>query len=427
MDLMKCSERTLRKPCRYCGQTELYWAHDLDSAGSSYCQRCGVVRDFTLINKDGTLHDCHPSASSSSEDSDEQLAQLAERLNRPASAEVISRTDLPPVNGAVHHGADREATARKLADLLADMAPAVDESQVRQIVSESLSDFRHDMLDITGQVISDRLSRLTLPTVVQVEQPDKPTVTIDGAHNRLPVILKIIAQRLHVLMVGPAGTGKSTIADQSAEALGLSYYSISLSPQTPASSILGYMQAAGEYVRSLYREAYEHGGVFHFDEFDNAHPSVLAVINASLANGQMAFPDGMVKRHADFVCVASANTYGRGPDRAYVGRQQIDAATLDRFTVVPVDVDQALEEAICRATGAPDSTVQQVLAYVRKLRSNAEAHKMPLVFSPRASHGMCKLLTAGLSIREVIEFRVRRGISDQDWSKVSMGVATPSI
>jgi cobaltochelatase CobS len=303
------------------------------------------------------------------------------------------------------------------------MAPKVDESQVREILRTELGGVIAD----ANTKLDAKIAELSMPTVVKIERSDGSVKTIDGAHNRLPVILKIIAERLHVLMVGPAGTGKSTIADQAAEALGLSYYSISLSPQTPASSILGYMQAAGEYVRSLYREAYEFGGVFHFDEFDNAHPSVLAVINASLANGQMAFPDAMVKRHADFVCVASANTYGRGPDRAYVGRQQIDAATLDRFTVVPVDVDEALEEAICRTTGATHTVVSEVLRYVRGLRKAAELHKMPLVFSPRASQGACKLLTAGLSLDEVIEFRVRRGISDQDWSKVSSGVGRPSI
>lgn len=424
MELVKCSERTNRKPCRYCGAGELYWAHDLDASGRErYCERCKAMRNFTLINKDGTVHQCHPDASHDTGSDDAVPAAEPAVVAAPVvvRAEVLSRTDSPLASGS------RQAAAAQLADLLGQLAPAVDESQVRDIVSERMSGFAADMTETVGALVSDRLAALTMPAVVRIESPDGASRVIEGAHARLPVILKIIGRRKHVLMVGPAGTGKSTIADQCAEALGLEYASISLSPQTPASSILGYMQAAGEYVRTLYRDRYEKGGVFHFDEFDNAHPSVLAVINASLANGQMAFPDGMVPRHPDFVCVASANTYGRGPDRAYVGRQAIDAATLDRFAVVPVDVDEALEKSICQATGATHTVVDEVLRYVRALREAAAMYKLPLVFSPRASEGMCSLLMAGLSLPEVIEFRVRRGISDQDWQKVSAGVSGPRI
>lgn len=50
-----------------------------------------------------------------------------------------------------------------------------------------------------------------------------------------------------------------------------------------------------------------------------------------MANNVCAFPDKMVKKHKDFIVCASGNTYGTGADRKYVGRLEIDAATLDRF------------------------------------------------------------------------------------------------
>ena len=171
----------------------------------------------------------------------------------------------------------------------------------------------------------------------------------------------------------------------------------------------------------MFREAYENGGVFHFDEVDNSHPSVLAVINAALANGHMAFPDGMVKRHPDFRCVASANTYGNGPDRAYVGRQAMDMATKDRFEIVSIPVDEALEESLCMAHGLDAAKVKQVLGYVRYLRHQAETHKLPLSFSPRRSDSACALLAAGMDALTVLETSIRRGISDSDWMKVSSG------
>jgi len=133
----------------------------------------------------------------------------------------------------------------------------------------------------------------------------------------------------------------------------------------------------------------------------------------------MAFPDKMVERHKNFRCVASANTYGRGADRAYVGRQQIDAATLDRFTIETIEIDEALETDLCLATGLDNDRVTHVLSTVRKYRKNAANKKMTTVISPRASIGMCRLLQAGKTWEDALEARVRRGMSDADWAKLT--------
>jgi len=288
-----------------------------------------------------------------------------------------------------------------LAALLDLLAPKVDATQVHSIVDE-------------------RLRGLVLPVQVEIKR-DGIVRKVEGlAHKSLAVVIRRL-QRKNVLMVGPAGTGKSHIAHQAADAIGLEFYSISLTPQTPASSITGYMTATGEYIKTAFRTAFEHGGVFLFDEVDNGHPSTLGIVNSALANGTMAFPDGMVKRHPDFRCVASANTYGRGPDRAYVGRQALDAAFMDRFTVLTIEVDEALEEALCMATGLDGTRVKGCLAYVRHLRAKATEHKLPLVFSPRRSESLCDALADGFTVAESVDMEVRRGISDTDWRKVADG------
>jgi cobaltochelatase CobS len=323
-------------------------------------------------------------------------------------------------NGTPKPAGDDLATA---AALLAALRPTVDADSIRGMITEQHGSYAAELLS----KVDAKIDQITAPVTVQIKTDTETRVIPGLTHKSVPTVLTVLNAGEHCLMVGPAGTGKSTIAEQCADALGVSYYSISLSPQTPASSLLGYMQAAGEYVASLYRQAFEHGGVFHFDEFDNAHPSVLAVINASLANGHMAFPDKMVARHPEFRVCASANTYGRGPDRQYVGRQALDAATLDRFSIVSVEYDRALENELCKGTGAAGNVVREVLSYVWQLRDNAERHKMTLIFSPRASVGMCRLINAGMPVNEAIESRARRGISDADWAKVTQGVSLPHL
>lgn len=414
--LVKHSVRTLRKACRCHGRTDLWWAHDTDipvdedkrpvsesgkpehicaGAKTDGSDPCNVSGKFTLIEKDGTRHDTSNNSNNGT--------RTPNPVPDTPKFEFKGDEAVTPAATAAPAPADDKLSA--VSALLELLAPKVDESQVRAIVAEAVSQIVHP----------------TRTVVVNAETEER--VTPDGlTHAKLADVIVLLDAGEHVLMVGPAGTGKSTIAEQSAESLALEYGSISLSPQTPASAILGYMQAAGEYVRTVFRERFEHGGVFHFDEFDNGHPSILAVVNAALANGQMAFPDGMVKRHRDFRCVASANTYGRGPDRQYVGRQQIDAATLDRFAVETIEIDESLETSLCMSIGYDADKTERVLSYVRSLRTAADEHKMMLIFSPRASVGMVKQLNKGRTVQAVVDSRIRRGISDQDWSKVSQGI-----
>ena len=410
MALIKHSERTIRKPCQGCGSKDLYWAHDTDREGQGFhCERHESSGKMTLMELDGTWHNC-PGRKAP------EAPEPPRETPASPSASPVAPVAAQAVTAALNGTGDKAAMVAQLLDAL---TPQVDAATVRAMVTEQHGSFSAELL----AKVDAKIMAISAPVKLEVTQPNGEVIKIDGAHRALPTVLRVVGKAgLHCLMVGPAGTGKSTIAEQVAESLSLAYYSISLSPQTPASALLGYMQAAGEYVRSLYREAYESGGVFHFDEFDNAHPSVLAVINASLANGHMAFPDRMVKRHPDFRVCASANTYGRGPDRQYVGRQAIDAATLDRFVVVTVDIDEALEAKICQATGASPAVVTEVLRYVRAIRKAADQGKKALIFSPRASLGVCKLLLSGESPANAVEMRVRRGISDSDWNAVTSGV-----
>jgi cobaltochelatase CobS len=382
--------------CRYCKSLDVYWYHDTESPKQygNPCKDHDYARNWTLMERDGvTRHECRKNGEP------KPAAPVMAPVWTPEPSPV---TPTAPVTAPAATPEPANDAMAAFQAFMNAIAPKVDAGQVHAIVDE-------------------RLAGLVLPTRVEITRNGE-TKPVEGlAHKMLPVVITILSTGKHVMMVGPAGTGKSHIASQAAEALSLPAYSISLSPQTPTSAILGYMTATGDHVRSLFREAYENGGVFHFDEVDNSHPSVLAVINAALANGSMAFPDGMVKRHADFRCVASANTYGNGPDRAYVGRQAMDMATKDRFEIVDIPVDEALEEALCMSTGLDGTKVRQVLAYVRYLRVAALNYKLPLSFSPRRSHGACTLLMAGMSVKDVTEISVRRGISDTDWSKVSDG------
>lgn len=151
---------------------------------------------------------------------------------------------------------------------------------------------------------------------------------------------------------------------------------------------------------------YQNGGVFLLDEVDLGNANVLAVINAALANGGMGFPDGKIERHPDFVLLAAANTYGTGASRVYVGRNQLDGATLDRFAFVEMPYDEALEMTLAGkptaspvldlAEGGLIETGAQWCARVQSVRQAVATLRERIVVSPRATLYGVKLAAAGI-------------------------------
>src|SRR5205823_13486986 len=211
---------------------------------------------------------------------------------------------------------------------------------VRKLTLEALSQIKPEVREIVVRVA------------------DRPAVKVDGkAHEKFAEILDLAAQRMEILMVGPAGCGKSHLAEQIAKALGLRFGSIACSAGMSEGQITGRLIPSGEagrfeYQRSQFAEFYEEGGVFLLDEIDAADANVLLVINQALANGHLPVPNRLTnpqaKRHPEFVLIAAANTFGNGANRMYVGRNQLDESTLDRFRIgqVVMNYDPELEKSI---------------------------------------------------------------------------------
>src|SRR3989442_9928930 len=219
-------------------------------------------------------------------------------------------------------------------------------------------------------------------TEIIVKVADRPPVRLDGkVHEKFTEILDLAAQRMEILMVGPAGCGKSHLAEQIAKALGLRFGSISCSAGMSEGQITGRLIPTGdggkfEYQRSQFVEFYEEGGVFLLDEMDAADPNVMLVINQAQANGHLPVPNRIenpqAKRHPDFVLIAAANTFGNGANRMYVGRNQLDESTLDRFRIgqVVMDYDRELEKSILA-----DSDLLQRLWTIRRKAADCQLRR----------------------------------------------------
>lgn len=163
-------------------------------------------------------------------------------------------------------------------------------------------------------------------------------------HVSYALALKLTQANMYpVLLMGEAGCGKTTMAEQIAEELSIKFFALSLTRQTTLSHIMGFMSVTGDYVPSQLRQCVEHGGLFLLDELDAGDSNVLLSLN-TIENGYVSFPDGIVKCHKDFRLIAAANPQDQ--HQRYTGRSKLDAATLDRFDKVTIPRDDILEQSL---------------------------------------------------------------------------------
>ena len=324
--------------------------------------------------------------------------------------------DYSPVTSDMQEKApsQSQATDPRLAALQALLAPSVDEKQVHAILDRRLQAYVDTLRD-TAQDIAHRqdarIDAILAPTVVHIlPTPDSPVIDLGIQHKYFPHLLKACQARtrdghkLNIWLKGPAGSGKTTAAKKVAEALGQSFqFNGAISTEY---ELMGFRDAHGTYHTTAFREIFENGGVYLFDEVDSSLPKAVLAFNAALANGECRFPDRMVARHKDCVILAGANTAGNGGTSDYVGRMKQDLAFLNRFVMIDWPLDEALEKAL--------ASNKDWVRKVQKFRSNADKRGIKgHIISPRATFFGEALLAAGLD-EEFVEQAVLRGALSKD-------------
>ena len=177
-----------------------------------------------------------------------------------------------------------------------------------------------------------------------------------------------------------------------------------------AFQVKGFIDAHGKTVRTQFREAYEKGGLFLFDELDASESHAIVALHAALDNGILDAPDGMIKKHKDFKFIAAANTWGHGATMQYIGRNALDGATMDRYAVIPVEYDTALEKQIVENRYGAE--FMSWVDTIHKSRAVARQLEMQHIISTRAVINGAKLLKNGMGRDKAFTYTVLKGIED---------------
>lgn len=202
------------------------------------------------------------------------------------------------------------------------------------------------------------------------------------AHKDLQKVVNALSAGVNVYLYGPAGTGKTSLAQKAAEVMGREY------------SVVGRLEAAWDYIGSPTANggftpgpvlnAMLAGEVLILDEMDSFQHEAIIALNSILANGVITCAGGTYRAAEGFAVVGVGNTTGRGATNEY-NREHIDASVLDRFGVkFLIDNDENIEKTLSR--GQID-----IIEFVHALRAAAVGAGIELILSPRCIDSASRL------------------------------------
>lgn len=380
-------------------------------------------------------------------------------LSDPKTKEGImeqSRRTLADMKGTPDTPKKASVSSEKIRELVEETVANTD--SLEEAVGQVIERKKNALRDVLG--VNEDLKRLGEATLEDIEQafkeyareqdewrrdveqkvtsrvefhvPDMPPVTITDPHMNFDDLVANCALRKPTLLVGPSGSGKTTAMRQVAEMFDLPFSYVALGPTQTEAKFAGYPDATGHYIPTEFYLRYRYGGVMGLDEMDAGNPSVLVWINGAIQNKIASFPrgfmtkleekgfneeaedlreaGGMIHMHPDCIIIASANTYGKGADLIYQGRNALDGATLKRFKVITWDYDEVLERKL-----AGDDLWT---SFVQEIRAAVSDIGLEHIVSPVDSIDGAQMIAAGIHWQKVVTQTVFAGLKAEDIKKI---------
>jgi MoxR-like ATPase len=232
------------------------------------------------------------------------------------------------------------------------------------------------------------------------------------AHARERKLLQqLLTLGLPTLICGPRGCGKTLLALKLALELERSCEVFHLGGIRDAEAHLyGVTQLRGGetcFVRSRFVEAIQKPGmVIILDELNRAPSEVLNALLSLLddhARLVIEQEDGERRIVPVASGVAFVATINHGAE--YVGSEPIDAALLDRFTLLRLDYPEN-EVEILESLGIARAQARQLARWAKLIRAEHTKGGLPFSISLRGLHNAARLVASGLAPELAIELNV---------------------
>lgn len=263
----------------------------------------------------------------------------------------------------------------KLKDLaLEDITADWIKNREDYIVKRRFNELKTEAENVNENLASTRaiLSTYKWPGTLN-EESSPYTVTVDEHYEAdLPMIQKAkvaLETGNHIMLVGHAGTGKSSMVKHLAALVGAPLMRINLNGQTTDSNLIGHYQVrdgATFWVEGILPKAMRLGTWLLLDEADFADPAVLSLLHPVLEPSGKLFlkehDNQVVQPAPGFRVFLTANSLGIHDEMGlYNGTNAMNHAFISRFTGFMVDFpSQVAEEKILIGHGIPEAVAKAV-------------------------------------------------------------------
>ena len=243
-------------------------------------------------------------------------------------------------------------------------------------------------------------------------------------------VLSSLMENDRILLVGPTGSGKSSLIAQLAARLNWPMRCINLHGETSVSDFLGTHKARNGEVFFQYGilpTAMREGYVLCLEELDAATPEILFVLQGVLEEGgTLTIADNAgehIVPHPDFRLVATANTLGLGDeDGLYTGTSVLNASHLDRWsTVFQIGYLGHKDEAAVITEKVPGLSTALVNGFVNlatAVRKAVDEEELYMTFSTRRLLALARK-TKSLGLDRALEVTVLNKLPKTDRAVVA--------
>lgn len=242
-------------------------------------------------------------------------------------------------------------------------------------------------------------------------------------NNALGLLTKAFETKLFVLIIGPKGTGKTTLVRKFASHMKKELLSVNFSLRTRESHLIGTKTLEkGEvsFVEGMLVKSMRDGKMLYLDEVNAAEADVLLRLDEALDDRrQLVLKEAegqIVNAAADWFVIATINPL------SHVGTKELPPQLLSRFPFrlkldyPPEDIELQI---INQHTPLENSKVDDIKRSIKLAKSLREAAALEeLYYSPslRETIAFAKLINKGLASKQAAEI-VYANVYDQ-WGEV---------
>ena len=241
--------------------------------------------------------------------------------------------------------------------------------------------------------------------------------TLEMSDVKWKYLVRSTVRGKNIMMVGPAGCGKTQAAKSLPEATDKPFFYFNLgSTQDPRAALIGnthFKKGETLFDKSPFVKALETpNAIILLDELSRAHPEAWNILMTVLDEEQRYLRldesiDSPIIKVAEGVCfIATANI-----GTEYTSSRVLDRALMDRFEIIEVDIlNQAQEQLLLqkRFPSLDTELIESVadIADTTRKEWRSEEGKLSTMVSTRMTVRLCDLLVDGFDLAEATQVAI---------------------